>query len=280
MKILLTGYNGFVGRNIRKALVADGHDVRGIEAEPHFKDWHGKFYKSKRYDFMLKNIDAVVHAGAIATNQFADPSIFLWNSYGSLVLAKYVRDRYGQIPFFFFSTFQVSATDSDWNQRSWYGWSKAIAEECIREVLPHATMVRPGVMWGDEAHKGNPKDRSIPYQLAAHQLQYLYANWGRDYVFIDDVVEAVKIGIYNAPAGTFNLRGEYWKNEELAELTDWKGYEWIENAAEKLNIKFNTPILAEYGNSLPTLPGWEVKKDLQTEFQRIERAHTDFVEVK
>lgn len=273
MKILLTGYNGFVGRNIRAALAKDGHDVRGIEAEPHFKDWHGKFYKSKRFDFMLKDIDAVVHAGAIATNQFADPSIFLWNSYGSLVLAKYVRDRYGQIPFFFFSTFQVTATEADWNQRSWYGWSKAFAEECIREVTPHATIVRPGVMWGDEKHKSNPNDKSVPYQLATHQLKRLFRNWGRDYVHVNDVVDAVRIGIQDAPQGTFNLRGEYWNNEQLSTLTDWNGYEWVGNAAEELGIQFTAPVLEDHGDGLPSLPGWTPKSDLKTKFKQIETEH-------
>ena len=40
-----------------------------------------------------------------------------------------------------------------------------------------------------------------------------------------DAVDVVKVGIYNAPAGTFNLNGEYWCNEDLAALTDWKGYQ-------------------------------------------------------
>ena len=271
MKILLTGDKGFVGRNIGAALRADGHTVIGIEAEPQFSEWHGKFYRSKRYYVALRDIDAVVHAGAISSNQHTDPDIFIWNSYASLVLAKYVRERYGQIPFVFFSSFQVSASDKDWSQRSWYAWSKVFAEDCIREVLPNATMLRPGVMWGDEQHK--TVGRSVPYQLATHQLTHLYSNWGRDYVYISDAVEAVKIGIYDAPAGTFNLNGEYWCNEDLAMLTDWKDYQLVGNPQAELGVAFNHSEYTGQGDGLPALPGWEVKSDLRVEFGRIEELY-------
>ena len=271
MKILLTGDKGFVGRNIRKALTGEGHTAIGIEAEPQFSEWIGKFHRSKRYDFMLRDIDAVVHAGAIATNQFADPSIFIWNSYATLVLAKYARDRYGSdIPFVFFSTFQVNVVEKNMDNGSWYGWSKKYAEECLREVLPHVTILRPGVMWGDERHKGNPKDRSVPFQLATHQLEFLYKHWGRDYVHVNDVVEAVKISVRDKPTGIFNLSGEYWWNEDLAKLTNWNNYELIDNHTTAMNLKFTTPILPEDMKGLLSLPNWTVQSYLKTEFKRIE----------
>ena len=272
MKILLTGDKGFVGRKIERVLTGDGHQVIGIEAEPQFSEWEGKFSRSKKYDFALRNIDAVVHAGAISSNQYSELDIFIWNSYASLILAKYVRGRYGQIPFVFFSSFQVTASESDWSKRSWYGWSKAFAEDCIKEVLPGATILRPGVMWGDEKRKR--EGQSVPYMLATHQLKSLYTSWGRDYVYVDDAVEAVKIGVEDAPAGTFNLNGEYWINQELAELTDWADYQLIENPQAELGVAFNDPQYRREDNGLPTLPGWELQYSLKEEFRRIEREYT------
>ena len=243
----------------------------GIEVEPHFDEWIGKFERSKRYDSTLKDIDAVIHAGAIATNQYADPSIFLWNSYATLVLAKYARDRYGSdIPFIFFSTFQVNVVEKHSNSGSWYGWSKKYAEECLKEVLPEATILRPGVMWGDERHKGNPKDRSVPFQLATHQLEFLYKYWGRDYIHVSDVAEAVKIALRDRPGGTFNLSGEYWGNMDLAELTDWDSYELIDNRVTGTKFKFNADISPEDIEGLPLLPNWTVQSCLKTEFKRME----------
>ena len=260
MKILLTGDKGFVGRNIRKALKVEGHQVLGLEVTAGFREWYDNLHA------LDAPLDAVVHAGAISSNQYAEADIFIWNSYASLVLAKYMRDKFGEIPFVFFSSFQVSASDMD--NRSWYGWSKAFAEDCIREVLPNATILRPGVMWGDEKNK--LVGSSVPYQLATHWLTHLYTNWGRDYVFVDDAVEAVKIGISTAPAGTFNLNGEYWRNENLATLTDWKGYELVENPIAELGIAFNNSQYKGFNSGVPSLPGWTRKADLKTEFKKLE----------
>ena len=274
MKILLTGDKGFVGRNIGEALSKDGHTVIGLEAEPHFDEWIGKFERCRRYDFMLSDIDAVIHAGAIATNQYDDPSIFLWNSYATLVLAKYIRDRYGSdFPFIFFSTFQVDVIEKSPNSGSWYGWSKKYAEECLREVLPDATVLRPGVMWGDERYKGNPKDSSVPFQLATHQLEFLYKYWGRDYIHVSDVTQAVKIALRDKPAGVFNLSGEYWENMDLAKLTDWNDYELIDNRTTGMKFKFNAEITPADIEGLPLLPNWIVQSCLKTEFKRIEREY-------
>ena len=280
MKILLTGDRGFVGRHISKAFRGDGHTVIGIEAEPQFDEWIGKFHRSKRYDFVLRNIDAIVHAGAISSNQYTDPDIFIWNSYATLVLAKYARDRYGaDIPFVFFSTFQADVVEKNPNSGSWYGWSKVFAEACLKEVLPNATILRPGVMWGDETHKGNPKDRSVPFQLATHQLKYLYKHWGRDYIHVSDVAEAVKIAIRDTPRGVFNLSGEYWTNMDLAKLTDWNDYEVIDNRATPMKKKFSASICPEDVEGLLLMPNWRIQSDLQTEFRRIEdeyRSETTF----
>lgn len=271
MKILLTGDKGFVGRHIRRALSNEGHTVIGLEAEADFNEWLGKFKHSKRSDLILGDIGAVIHAGAIATNQYADPSIFLWNSYATLILAKYVRDRYGSdIPFIFFSTFQVDVVENRPKNGSWYGWSKKYAEDCLKEVIPSATILRPGVMWGDERYKGNLKDSSVPYLLATHRLEFLYKRWGRDYLHVSDVVEAVKIALHEGPAGTFNLTGEYWWNEELAKLTDWQGYDLIDNYAKSMKIKFNSDILPEDSEGLPLLPNWGVQSSLEFEFRRLE----------
>ena len=217
-------------------------------------------------------IDSVIHAGAISSNQHADPDIFVWNSYATLKLAQYVRDRYGQIPFVFFSTFQISASDADWSKRSWYAWSKVFGEDCIREILAHATILRPGVMWGDEKHK--TVGSSVPYQLATHQLTHLYTNWGRDYVYVNDAVEAVKVGIYDAPVGIFNLNGEYWSNDDLAKLTDWTNYQIVENPQAELGVAFCDSQYNGQYNGLPTLPGWTLETDFKTEFKRIEREYT------
>ena len=78
----------------------------------------------------------------------------------------------------------------------------------MRECLPHATILRPGVMWGNEARK-NPRYRSVPYRLAAHELEFLLRNWGRNYVHVDDVAEAVKGCLKYKHKGTYSMMGDH-----------------------------------------------------------------------
>ena len=39
MKVLVTGAGGFIGGHLAGALVADGHEVRAVDAKP-LKDWY------------------------------------------------------------------------------------------------------------------------------------------------------------------------------------------------------------------------------------------------
>lgn len=265
MKILLTGDRGFVGSHIREALVLEGHQIVGMEASQSFAEWHEDLHK------VPTDLDAVLHVGAIANNQCEDPSIFLWNSYATLLLAQQCRNLYGSnFPFIFFSTFQVDVIETQPQNASFYGWSKQYAEECLKEVLPGATILRPNVMWGDERNKGSLKEGSVPFRLAARKLEFLYTHWGRYYVHINDVIQAVKIALNEKLGGTFNLLGEYWWNKDLAALTDWNDYELIDNSNGSDKMKFNSTILPDELSKFTLLPNWSCQTSLVIEFKKLE----------
>ena len=259
MKILLTGHKGYVGSHLRKALFADGHSVLGMEADCSFDQWLGRFSKSKNWDYRLHKLDAVLHVGAISENQSEDPEIYLWNSYGSFVLAKFIKERYGdRIPFIFFSTYLVESTENDWGARSAYTWSKVQAEQYIQTELRQATILRPGTMWGEETKK-NPLYRTVPYQLATHSLKKLYKNWGRNYVHVSDVIRAVKNCLVHRHQGIYSMAGDaVWMNEQLAELVKWDGYEWMDS-----DLKYKNSHLDEV--KTPRLPGWTPIVQMKTE---------------
>ena len=266
MRILITGDRGFVGSHICTALEADGHEIVGLEATPTFREWYDEMY-----EVMEQDIDAVIHIGAISNNQSKDPDIYLWNSYATFLLAQRVRQKMhsmSPIPFIFFSSFLVGSTMADWSTRTPYSWSKAQAENFVRVYLPHATILRPAVMWGNEQNK-QAHQGSVPWRLAAHNLEYLLRNWNRKYVHIADVIAAVKLCLENRPKGTFDLAPDYfWSNEELAKLVEWKGYEWADNP---LNVGFNYISSHESRDELPTPPGWAPKVLMEEELPRLER---------
>ena len=251
MRILITGNEGFVGNHIQKALERD-NEIVGLEAKPTFREWYNEMY-----EIMDTPIDAVIHIGAISENQSERTDIYLWNSYATFLLAQRVRQRMNSlssIPFIFFSSYLVESTMDDWETRSPYTWSKAQAETLVRECLPHATILRPGVMWGNEARK-NPRYRSVPYRLAAHELEFLLRNWGRNYVHVDDVAEAVKGCLKYKHKGTYSMMGDHvWLNEDLAPFVEWKGYEWTDNPSD-LNLSYvNSHVKTRVS---PSVPGWE-----------------------
>lgn len=266
MKILLTGDKGFVGSHIREALALEKHQVVGLEASQSFHQWCDDLPR-----MIPADINAVVHVGAIANNQCEDPNIFLWNSYATLLLAQHCRDLHGpDFPFIFFSTFQVDVIQIQPENASWYGWSKKYAEDGLKEVLPGATIFRPNVMWGDERNKGSLKEGSVPFRLASRKLKFLYTHWGRYYVHISDVIEAVKIALGEKLRGCFSLLGEYWWNKDLAALTNWRGYELIDNRNRSDKMKFNSIILPNKLHEFVLPPNWSSQTSLPQEFKKLE----------
>ena len=261
MKILVTGNEGFVGSHIQASLEAAGHKIIGLEAKGSFREWYDEMRS-----ILDRNIDAIIHVGGIADNQYTDSDIYLWNSYASFLLAKSVRDR--SIPFICFSTFLVESTKSDWNARTPYSWSKVVAEDVVTSVLPSAIILRPGIMWGDEKLK-NPASYSIPYRLASHTIQHLFRNWVRGYVHVNDVINAVQICLRDQPQGIFCVASEYLSNEELADCINWTGYEWVEDP-QSVGMKFvSTHRISDRG-SRPMLPGWKPELFLSEELPRLE----------
>ena len=265
MRILLTGSKGFVGSHLYRALRDEGHSVLGMEADCTFDQWLGRFSKSKNWDYRLHKLDAVLHVGAISENQSEDPEIYLWNSYGTFVLAKFIRDRYGdRIPFIFFSSYIIESTEENWKLRSPYVWSKVQAEQYVQTLLPHATIIRPGVMWGDETNK-NPDGRSVPYQLATRTLKKLYRQWGRNYVHVSDVIEAVKNCLAYRHRGVYSMMGDVvYMNEDLAHLVEWDGYEWMDS-----DLKYQIPHLNKV--KTPRIPGWTPAVQMKDELPWMEK---------
>lgn len=266
MRILLTGHEGAVGTEIRELLEPE-HEIVGLEAKGTFREWYDAMYR-----VMDEPLDAVVHAGAISANQSQRDDMYLWNSYATFLLAQRTRQKMNSMspmPFVFFSSFLVESTIDNWEGRSPYAWSKAQGENFVRVYLPHASIVRPAVIWGRD-HKRKPEYRSVPYRLASHDLKYLFRGWGRYYIHVSDVARAVRECLIHRHKGTYSLaQSVMWMNEDLAELVEWSGYEWIDKP-ETVGHRY---ILHKFPKPVsPPVPGWKPEVRLKDELPQLERA--------
>lgn len=269
MRILLTGNRGFVGSHIEEALLKDGHEVVGLGQTQEFQRWH-----EEMYDIMDTNIDAIVHNGAIAENQSQTRDIFLWNSHATFLLmqrARHKRAETGGFPVVFFSSHLVGVTEDDWEKRSPYTWSKAVAETYVQSEYPWATILRPGTIWGDNESRKKHKHRSLPYQLAAHQLTYLFKNYERHYIHVNDVVNAVKVSIAGVfiPVGTFCIyHPDLLTSQQVVNYSEYRDFEEIDDPHEYDYYD----IIPDFPRSnVPLLPNWRAEVDMATELPKLER---------
>jgi len=131
MKILITGFAGFIGSNLSKYLLDKGYEVIGVDnfnpfynpkiKEYHVKDFLGhQMFKAYRVDLLdnenlekvfveNKNIDAVVHLAAWAgvTSSFESPAIYARNNYEATINLLEFCKKYKVNNFLFASTSSV-----------------------------------------------------------------------------------------------------------------------------------------------------------------------------
>lgn len=270
MRILVTGYKGLVGSHVYKSLRSD-HEVLGLEKHETLSKWIEQLKFRTSWNFVY---DAIVHIGAISSNQYQDADIFMWNALATKLLAERVTKPDRRIPYFiYFSSSIVRATEKQLDDRTFYGWSKYMGEHYVMDTYERCDsknwcILCPTVIWGDE--KGFPGQKSIPYRLANHTLEYLLEDYSRDYVHVDDVVSAVRYCLEHRVNGTYDLRsGKDTSNQEIATYSDWKGYQMIDDPSE---MGYNQVTRHVKPNN-PTLPGWGAEVDLAEAIQQLEREY-------
>ena len=135
MKILVTGGAGFVGTNLIKRLLADGHKVTSIDnystglKENHIDGCEYLQYDIRTiYDYKFINPDVIFHLAAIARIQpsFDNPiKYFTTNVNGTLNIAKYCTNN--NIPLIYAG----SSSHHSGKYKNPYTFSKTAGEEVL-----------------------------------------------------------------------------------------------------------------------------------------------------
>lgn len=203
MKILVTGYKGFIGQNMVKALECD-HDLVLFE-------W-GENIPS------LKGVQWVVHLGAISSTTETDvEKVLTQNLDFSIFLYQYCVDR--NINFQYSSSASVYGLGDQFTEDTkpspvnTYSWSKYLFERYVRDN-PSLALVQGfryfNVYGPHEEHKGK---QASPFHQFAEQAKNTgkirlfegSENYLRDFVHVDHVVNTHKKFFNVGESGLWNV---------------------------------------------------------------------------
>ena len=208
MKMLVTGYKGFIGSHMYRSLLAQGHEVDGYEFGDAFPTVH-------KYNW-------IIHMGAISSTVERDVDKVMSQNY-DFSMALYREARHFGVNFQFSSSASVYGMTSTFREdapvdpRTPYAWSKYMFERYMAHLPPvHRTAqsFRYFNVYGPdgEEHKG---DQASPHYKFRKQAKTgsikVFEGSGkylRDFVQVDKVVEIQQKffdiahnGIYNIGSG-------------------------------------------------------------------------------
>jgi nucleoside-diphosphate-sugar epimerase len=173
MRVLVTGYNGFVGRHLSAYLGRKGFDVLGVDIS------EGSQYRGDvaDRDFVFGELakldfEAVIHLAALADikKTTEDPySTYRVNDFGTLNMLE-LSARKNVARFIYASSANVYGVPVDrpatemtpFNPRLPYDYSKVLGEMLVRSYSAHKklkmSITRSWLLFGE----GEPKTRAIP----------------------------------------------------------------------------------------------------------------------
>jgi UDP-glucose 4-epimerase len=234
MKVLVTGGAGFVGTNLIKQLLKEGHQV--ISVDNYHTGLKSNHQPGAQYvEFDIRNIDdysswgeidIVYHLAAIARIQpsFKEPyDYFTTNANATFKIAKYCSEK--NIPLVF------AGSSSHWSGKfkNPYTFSKDVSEEIIQLFQKHyglkASIARFYNVYGPHHLKEGGYCTVIGKWEKCIEEQkpltiYGNGNKRRDFTHIDDIVSAlILINEKQAWGHMFELgRGKNYSIKEIASM--------------------------------------------------------------
>jgi UDP-glucose 4-epimerase len=233
-KVLVTGGAGFIGGHLVDRLVRLGYDVLVLDnfstgsyrnPSADYEACDVSAYKPNDYQriFDKYEIDSVFHLAAQINlrNSFDDPVMDAQtNMIGTMALAASARSN-GVNKFVFASTggaIYSESTEPPWTEQSPvgpqspYGMSKMCAENYLKMLLPTSTILRFSNVYGP---RQNPHGEAGVVSIFMDNIRnnrpcriFGDGTQIRDYVYVDDVVDACICakkyemdGVYNVSTG-------------------------------------------------------------------------------
>ncbi len=205
MKILLTGYKGFIGSQMLESLENKGHEVSTYE-------W-GEILPS------VVEQDWVIHVGAISSTTEKDVEKVMRQNV-DFTLQLYNACKTHEVNFQFASSASVYGLNQEFKEdspvdpRTPYAWSKYL---CERYILNHpgptvAQIFRYFNVYGPkgEEHKGSQASPFCQFTTQARENGVIRVfensqNYHRDFIHVSKIIDYHDQFLECGPSGIFNL---------------------------------------------------------------------------
>jgi uncharacterized protein YbjT (DUF2867 family) len=188
MHLLITGGNGFIGRDVCRQAVADGHDVTSVaRSGPPDPEWRGPWadevtwvgadvFEPQQYRDFLAGVDAVVHSIGIIDEDPDDGVTFERINGDSAILTALEAERAGVDRFVYISS---STTPPFTDQQ--YLDARRRAEQAIADLDMSVAVPRFGPVYGP----GQPHFPSVVNRLfaALGRFEFVARRFGADRPF-------------------------------------------------------------------------------------------------
>lgn len=257
MKILVTGYKGFIGKNILKK---KGYQFIKLDGEyfnePNPKEFLLAFLESNQPD-------AVLHIGACSDTLNIDVQFMMERNYLSTKwLMDWCKEKGKKI--IYSSSAAIYGVDGS-KPSNLYGWTKMLGEDYVVSnggiALRYFNVYGPG-----EEHKG--KMASMIYQILNSDNIKLFPNKPkRDFVYVDDVVRAnfYALDYYEVLKGKWYDVGTT-QNVEFETVCDIlnKPYEYKDESEIPIGYQFNTKATFE-----KLMGGWQPIVDINIGIKKL-----------
>ncbi len=210
MKILVTGYKGFIGQNISHYLMSKGHEVEGWEF------MENAVPDPSKYDW-------VIHLGAITDTTCTDVEKIMSQNFENSLRLLQTCDTMGTNLQYASSASVYGPTthfteDGDLLPQSPYAWSKYLFDRFVNQHIKDFAVTVQGFRYFNvygphEDHKGNQASPVTKFTKQAKENKIIEVfehseDYKRDFVCVDDIcrihekmLDVDKTGIWNIGTG-------------------------------------------------------------------------------
>mgnify|MGYP001445888840 FL=1 len=278
MKIILTGNQGFIGRNLEEELIGQGHDVIGFDVASE------NGCSVDEIKNAMDGVSVILHQGAITDTLYPDNIAMMKYNYEfskELFDAAFKR----RIKVVYASSAACYGNDNTQETpANIYGWSKYCAEQYglalyKPEIVGESTGIVPqfialryyNVFGPGEEQKG--KMSSVAYQAMERGEMVLFPGKPkRDFVYVKDVVSAnihamnnkyIKTDFYDVGSGVAS---------SFEDVCDAVGISYTHTTEDKIPVGYQ---FWTESDRRKWLPGWKPKYDLTTALKEYKEHFTE-----